>query len=164
MDNKKAPRSAADVHEPVKEIPQGESMTRQADKEAADINNITDRYLRTGMTGNRQSGRQPMFADFTSLPSMDLQEMRNTLAAVEVAFDSLPARVRRKFKDDPYRLLLFIEDERNREDAIEMGLIPKLEPEVPKVDPNQTALSLKADPEANPNFVKAVEKPPEVKK
>jgi len=97
-----------------------ELVTQQQGKEDADINNITERFLKTGATGNRQSNRQPQFGDFTAT---NFQDMVNTVADVDLEFSKLPARTRARFKNSPYQLLRFLDDPANLPEAIKLGLV-----------------------------------------
>lgn len=145
MNQNKKPRSSADDIPTVISKPGGADLAQQQFKDEVDINNITNRYTRGTVLDPRSSNpRDPIWGDFTSVDFMDMQ---NRLVDARMAFDSLPARVRRRFADDPYQLIRFVENLENREEAEYLGLISK-KPEEPTM--------LKADDEAQPKF-----KPPE---
>lgn len=97
----------------------GESATKQSFKDEADINQITARYLKTGVLGNPNATRQAQFGDYTS---MDFMEMRNLIADVDQLFNSLPSRIRKRFNNDTYQLIRWIENPDNNEEAIKLGL------------------------------------------
>lgn len=137
-----------------------ELVTKQSEKDSTDINLITERFLRTGTLGTPGKMRNPMFGDFSSI---DFQQMRNQIADAEMAFSSLPGRLRSRFKNDPANLLRFVENEANREEAIKLGLIEApVEGEKPEAKPAGTPATSssppapesapKPDPEANPAF------------
>lgn len=113
----------------------GQDMTQQQFKSESDINNITSRYIRTGVTGNPQSGRQPIFADFAS--AEDFQTTLNAVMDAQTSFMMLPSSIRRKFRNDPYQMMRFVEKEENREEAEKLGLIDPAKIR-PKVDPIPT--------------------------
>jgi len=95
------------------------SLTKQADKEACDINNIMDAYGRTGMLP--QGGQPPVFGEFSD--GNDYQEKLNCVLTAQESFMALPAFVRSRFGNDPAHLLNFLSDVSNRDEAIKMGLI-----------------------------------------
>lgn len=108
----------------------GPSLTQQSSKDECDINLIMERAKRGADLSQLQSGRTPMYGDFTNLPSY-----KDSLLMVNKARDmfmSLDAFVRERFGNDPGRLLDFLADSKNREEAIKLGLVKA--PEVPKVD------------------------------
>lgn len=104
------------------------SMTQQAFAEDCDVNIILDRYMKTG---ELPKPRQGVYADVSEVP--DLSEAIQIVQQAQTAFDSLPAKIRYEFHNDPTKLLNFIADPKNKEKAIELGLIEakqevKLEP------------------------------------
>lgn len=138
------------------------SLTQQQFKDEVDVNNITNRYLKTGLLGELSNGRQPMFGDFTS---RDFHAMQNAIVDIDQQFHSLPSRIRKRFDNDPYQLIRFTEKPENRAECLKLGLLLPTEEELqdPFVDPAQTDLlpgAAKADPEANPSF-KAPAKAPQ---
>lgn len=103
------------------------SMTQQHFKEAADINNIVDKYKRTGtLTDPMQtSGRTPQFGDFTT---SDYHTNANTIARIKSEFEHLPAKIRAHFKNNVEEMINFLAIAENKNEAIKMGLLPQ-EPE-----------------------------------
>lgn len=106
--------------------------TKQADKEGCDINNILERFERTGelpsMNGNA------MYGDFADVP--EYLESLNIVRAAESQFMSLPAKLRDRFHNDPAKFLAFVGDNKNYDEAVELGLLapkpPKVEKDLPK--------------------------------
>jgi len=100
------------------------TRTKQAFREECNINSIVERYLSTGVMGNplNQDMRKPFYGDFSSLPG--LQEALNITIKANEMWERLPAKVRFRFRNDPVKLDEFVRDEKNREEAIKMGLIP----------------------------------------
>lgn len=94
------------------------SMTQQAFAEDCDVNIILDRYMKTG---ELPKPRQGVYADVSEVP--DLTEALQIVQQAQNAFDSLPSKVRYEFQNDPAQLLNFISDPKNKEKAIELGLI-----------------------------------------
>lgn len=97
------------------------SLTRQEFVQEADLNNIMKRYA-AGMplpTGHRM----PMYGDFSDVP--DYQRSFEIVAHAQDAFMALPSEVRRRFGDDPSNLIAFLQDEKNRDEAVKLGLVNK---------------------------------------
>lgn len=113
-----------------------EKLTQQSAKEECDINVIVERAKRGADVGKMMNGRQPMYGDFTQIPT-DLRECMVTVTKARDAFMTLDAGIRFRFQNDPALMIDFLNDPNNREEAIKLGLVeaPK-EPEVkPKVEP-----------------------------
>lgn len=150
----------------------GTSKTQQHHAPMAETSSIVNRHLSAaqGQTlaniGNPRASRQPMFID---VPSESFHESLNRVTQVKLMFSSLPARLRGMFSNDPYQMLLFIENPANRPRALKLGLVEPTDEEaqalaveaakaqrVAQVDLIREAMALKADPEAQPSY-----KPPE---
>ena len=103
------------------------SLTHTDMRKQCDINNIVEQYVSTGtlptVRGAAFTKRYPMFGDFTV--GNDYQTIQNTLKASESAFLELPARVRERFHNNPSELVSFLQNEENRNEAEELGLIEK---------------------------------------
>ena len=101
------------------------SLTDQSQAKDADINHIMERYRETGYLTDplHPSTRKPSFGDFTAIP--DYQECLAIIDKADAAFASLPAKVRDRFANDPSQIFAFLSDEKNRDEAIELGLIAK---------------------------------------
>lgn len=117
------------------------SLTHTDMKKQCDINNIVEQYVMTGtlpsVRGAAFTKRYPMFGDFTV--GNDFQTIQNTLKASEMAFLELPSRVRERFHNNPAELVSFLQDEGNRKEAEELGLIEKVKQIAPAVKPDETA-------------------------
>lgn len=108
--------------------PNDRSLTNQADMDAADINKIMARYEKTGVLIDPDGfTRQPTYGDFTEVKNY--HEMMIGIKNVERAFSQLPAKLKNRFENDPQQLITFLDDEKNYEEAIALGLIEK--PEIP---------------------------------
>lgn len=101
------------------------SQTKQHFAEECDINNIMERYEKTGVLP--EATRQLLYGDFSDVGSF--QEAQDIVLLGRAQFDALPARVRDRFGNDPAKFLAFCEDESNRDEMITLGLIDK--PEAP---------------------------------
>lgn len=77
------------------------------------------RAVSTGQVHQQLGGR---YGDFSG--ALDFHECQNKVVQMQAHFDSLPSGVRRSFQNDPGKLLDFVNDPRNYQRALELGLIP----------------------------------------
>lgn len=96
------------------------SMTQQQFAAECDINNIMKKYNSTGEFTHLTS-KQGQYADFSQIT--DYRDMLDTVRYAQEAFSSLPADVRLKFRNDPGELLAFLQDEKNYDEGVKLGLI-----------------------------------------
>lgn len=102
---------------------EAENMTQQQFAEEADINTIVRRF---GLTGELpENVRTPQYGDFTGIS--DYKDAMNAVRAADEAFMELPADLRYKFANDPQRLLEFVSNGDNREEAKKLGLMKEVE-------------------------------------
>lgn len=102
------------------------TLAQQQFKEECDINTIVKNF---GLTGQLpENVRMPVSGDFTDAVT-DYQSALNMVIEADAAFMKLPADVRAEFQNDPQKLLLFLEDDKNRERAVKLGLL--VPPSVP---------------------------------
>lgn len=97
-----------------------ESMTQQHYHDETKIDNILDLYTRTGILPSKDV--QPVFADLLGM-SDDYHEALNLVLQAQESFYDLPAHVRERFANDPSALMRFLDDDGNRQEAIDLGLI-----------------------------------------
>lgn len=96
-----------------------EDKTQQQFAEEVDINTIVRRF---GLTGELPDDyRAPQSGDFTGIN--DYQSALNAVIAADAAFMEIPADVRERFNNDPQRLMTFLHDEKNRDEALKLGLL-----------------------------------------
>ena len=98
------------------------SMAQQHFKDECDVNNILRKYETTGLITHVANG-MPSYGDFSSVP--DYQHAQNLLIEAQEYFDALPASLRKRFDNDPFVMLQFLEDPDNREEAENLGLVNK---------------------------------------
>jgi phage internal scaffolding protein len=114
---------------PVCKQPVGDepSLTQQQFAAEADINNIIARYERTGILVDPLVNRrgEPIYGDFSNIDSFFEAQVK--VAKAKEMFEALPAKIRDRFGGDPGKLIAFVEDEGNRDEAIELGLIERPE-------------------------------------
>nr|QJB19084.1 MAG: internal scaffolding protein [Microvirus sp.] len=105
------------------------SLTLQQAAAECDINLIVERYAKTGSwtsEGSSPRGGSPSFGDFTDVA--DFMTAQNAVIEAQAAFDSLPAKMRKRFDNDPASLLTFLGDPSNKSEAITLGLVDASEP------------------------------------
>lgn len=119
------------VRERVQLFCHGEPRTKQSFKEECDINNIVARFARnTGVDLSKATGYplDGMFGDFSNVGS--LRDMYERFADAEESFLSLPAKIRKRFSNDPLTFMEFCSDEKNIEEMRALGLVqPSQSPE-----------------------------------
>jgi len=116
---------------------QDPSLSQQHMKDECDINVIVERF---GVTGELpQAPVSPTYGDFSGVT--DYHSALNQINATMDDFMALPAKLRVRFDHDPVKLLEFLENESNRDEAIQLGLIdgepvaaPIVSSETPKTE------------------------------
>jgi len=122
----------------------GATKTVQSAAKDADVNRIVKKYNGGFVPQNPGAHRQPNWAVWQP---EDFQAQLNRIADAKIAFQSLPARLRAKFGNQPYQLVRWVNDPNNIHEAIEEGLIPPPEGyEKPKKQklPHQLDLEIEA--------------------
>nr|QJB20663.1 MAG: internal scaffolding protein [Microvirus sp.] len=95
------------------------SKTQQQFKDSCDMEKIMSNYRKTGQLP--PSGRRGVYLDTTILPQ-DYQSALNIIIEAETVFESLPSETRKRFQNDPKKLLEFVSDPKNHEEAKQLGL------------------------------------------
>lgn len=113
----------------VQTVPEGDSRVEQHHRDRVNIVSIMERARKTGFM--RQRIDQPRYGDFTSFE--DFHDTQNRVLAAQAEFMTLPAKVRRRFDHDIGKMLDFIEDPENLQEAVELGLIADPNPPAPPV-------------------------------
>ena len=101
------------------------TLAQQHAKDETDLNIILEKMMHTGTMplGDSMGG----YGDFSE--ATDYHTIMNRLKDADNAFMSLDARIRDRFANDPSRLIDFMNEESNRDEAIRLGLIdPRLTP------------------------------------
>lgn len=94
-------------------------LAKQEFKEECDINTILKRF---GLTGELpQVSALPQSGDFTGIT--DFKTACDMVAAAEAAFLEFPAHIRARFDNDPGRMIAFLDDDKNREEAEKLGIV-----------------------------------------
>ena len=111
-----AMRSAYSEPKPSK-IKCNDGITEQHHSEQCDVNNILATYMKTGTLPPIDPNAQ-----YGDLSEFDYQTMQNQIANANSLFEQLPDNVKHKFGNEPYRFLNFVQDEKNYDELVEMGL------------------------------------------
>lgn len=95
------------------------SKTDQQFKDDCDVNFIIDKFTRTGQL-THVNKLQGQYADVSEMP--DLPLAMETVTKAQQTFDDLPAELRRRFGNSPVEMFRFLQDPKNDEEAIRLGL------------------------------------------
>lgn len=112
-------------------FPPGSGRTKQSFKDECDINQILARFKRT-RTFDFVNTMQPRYGDCTGL---EFRQAMETVAGAKSMFHAMPAHLRARFNNDPAEFLDFVNDERNRDEARELGLLRPEEVSAPAQEP-----------------------------
>lgn len=114
-DVKAASREAALSFDPLTD------RAKQSFKEECDVNVLVKRF---GITGQMKGlSRVPLEGDFTGV--VDFHSAATAVREAEELFMEVPAYLRKRFGHDPSELFAFLANDKNREEAVKLGLIPK---------------------------------------
>lgn len=102
------------------------SLAQQHFKDECDINTILQKFNITGLLP--EAPLSPRYGDFTGIG--DYHTALNRVIAAQDEFEALPAQIRARFDNDPSKLIDFLEDNNNRPEAEELGLVEKAAAEV----------------------------------
>lgn len=94
------------------------SRTQQQFADECNINKIMERHGRGEDISHLR--RQGQYRDLTTAPTY--QQAMDILNNANTAFDSLPARLRKEFDNDPQKFLEFVHDEKSYERGVALGL------------------------------------------
>lgn len=104
-----------------REFDEAESVVQQQFREECDINIIVKRF---GLTGELPNGiHMPVSGDFSGIT--DFQSAMQLVREAQESFNELPAHVRERFGNDPGRVMAFLEDDKNRDEAIRLGMVER---------------------------------------
>lgn len=108
----------------------GPGKTRQEFAKETDINGIMKRYNATGQLP-ALSPAAPVFTDVSAIG--DYGDVLRRVSAANDAFASLPAEMRSRFSNEPANLVEFLQDARNYDEGVKLGLlVPRpVEPPAP---------------------------------
>jgi len=92
--------------------------TDQSQALDCDVNRILDRFSKTGVLPGVNT--ESVYADVSDAPTY--QEALHIVMNAEKQFNSLDAKTRKKFDNDPLSFLQFVEDPKNLQELSKMGL------------------------------------------
>jgi phage internal scaffolding protein len=97
------------------------TRAQQHHKEECDINVILKKFGKTGILPINPS--EALYPDFSD--AVDYHTALNQIIASEREFDLLPSHIRKHFDNDPAKLVYFMQDKKNYDEAVNLGLIAK---------------------------------------
>lgn len=111
--------------------------TDQSFGKECDINHIVKKFIKTGQI-THLARRQGFYGDQSQIP--DFQTAMDTVTKAQQAFDELPAHIRKRFANSPHELMQFLQDPKNQDEAISLGLMEMVETpqQAPQSTTNQT--------------------------
>lgn len=99
------------------------TLTKVSHKQSVDINNIVDKHTFGGL-GNFVANLPPsLYQNMIDKP--DFQQMSDIIARGQQAFDSLPAKIRDRFYNNPAVFWDFFHNKENVPALVEMGILRK---------------------------------------
>lgn len=137
--------------------PPGKQAAQQQFKDDADINSIMRKFQKTG-TIDHVSKYQSEYGFATP---QSLHEAANVVARAQTMFEELPSLVRNKFSNRPEDFLAFVQDPKNADECIELGLAlaPEAAAQAAATEPG-TANPGEVDPPAGGNGGQEPAEPP----
>jgi len=109
-------------HKPKRYEEKCKGKTHQSFKDECNINNVMAKYAQTGQLPELIK-KQPQYGDFSQAP--DYQEAQNIVIRANAQFNSLDARVRERFANEPLKFLEFANNPANADEMAKLGLIKK---------------------------------------
>lgn len=100
----------------------GPTRTKQSFREQVNVNSIIARHRKSGML-DHVNGKQPFYGDVSNIRSY--QEALNVVNTASELFNGMSASIRRRFDNDPLRMIEFLQDPRNLQEAQELGMVAK---------------------------------------
>lgn len=106
------------------------SLTQQHFKDDADLNKIVIRFGITDGAFLATPIDPAYYGDFTD--AVDYRTALDQVRDADLKFQALPADVRTRFNNDPVNLWGFVNDPRNADEAVKLGLLRRNDPkEIP---------------------------------
>lgn len=138
------PQKQSELRRRVSFAVQGESRVKQAFKDECDINRIMAKYQKTGLIDHVRENKGN-YEDYTNVPESYHEACTQVIAAEEM-FMTIPSSIRAKFANDPGQFLAFVEDEKNYDALVEMGLTIKPSTLIPQEAPKEASEAPQAVP------------------
>lgn len=105
------------------------SLTNQHFAKDADLNEIVRRFGVTDGSIPPAALDPAYFGDFSD--AVDFKDALDRTRIAAERFDALPADLRQRFGNSPLQLWQFVNDPRNVDEAIKLGLLKREEPPAP---------------------------------
>lgn len=116
----------------VNELP---SKTKQSFRDIVNTNNIIKKYRQTGII-NHITSKDGVYGDFSEMK--DFSGALNTVIKAKQQFELLPSEVRNRFGNDPSQLISFLQDPKNVDESVRLGLRTKKTTSPGEVPPKQS--------------------------
>lgn len=103
-------------------------LTKQSFGPQCDVNSIVEKARVSGLVSHLNA-KKPNYLDVSAIP-----DYQSALAIVNNASDvfaGLPAKVRERFSNDPVKMVHFLRDKDNLDEAVKLGLVVKKEAKPP---------------------------------
>lgn len=105
-----------------------ETLTDQSFKDESDINTIIDRF---GIGEHPVTAQQWVTDVDITEAATDYQSVLNQMVEAAAQFNSLPAKIRSRFDNDPHLFVEFVSDAANVDEMIRLGLAERRPDPVP---------------------------------
>jgi len=99
------------------------SRTQQHFKDEVNVNTIMKKARRSGVLPFK-GPEDCIFQDLTTVT--DYKEAQDRIIAINNKFNELPANIRSKFGNAPEKILEYLQDPKNEEEARQLGLLRPL--------------------------------------
>lgn len=100
--------------------PKGSSMTKQSQRDECDINKILAK-VQKGATLEHLMEGEPFYGDVSGL--VDYQQALNIMREADALFMKMDAKIRERFENDPAKMISFLDDESNYDEAVKLGMV-----------------------------------------
>lgn len=113
------------------------SVAVQDKRDSCDINRIVKKAIRPDGQIDASliaslAKKPGLYGDFTN--AVDFQTLQNRVIRVRDAFATLAPEVRAKFNNNPAEMIDFVNDPKNKAEAIKMGILPPPKRETKKIE------------------------------
>ena len=122
--------------------------TEQSHKDSCNINTIMARAMQTGQIPISDRINKGSYGDFSQVG--DFHQMQTKIRKAWDDFMQLPSSIRKVFDNDPGKLIDFLKDEKNKDKAIELGLVKKPPQEEPEPSPELSQPKETTPPDQSP--------------
>ena len=100
-------------------VTEGPSLTKQSMMQECDINFIINKFQKTGVIEHEKAYK----GDYGEFESLDFHTAMTMVAEAESMFETVPSSIRKQFDNDPGRFLEFVQNEENKPEMLQMGLL-----------------------------------------